>query len=174
MAELREHYLGLGALRHRRELPVSELWHEVWIEADTSTVFGALTTKTGVDGWWGPVTGVAPKVGAVLEFDHGLGAPLRMEIVEFDAERRVVWRCVSMFEDSSNPASEWQGQVLAFDVAPRAAVALLGTTQDVTVLTFHNTGWPEESRWRGFCNSAWGETLGVKLKSFCETGVSPA
>ena len=153
---------------------MTEIWHEVWIEADASTVFAAVTTKVGIDGWWGPVDGVAPRVGAVLEFDHGLGAPLRMEVVEFMAGERVTWRCVSEFDDPSNPASEWTGQTLRFAVTPRQPVALLGGTQDVTVLTFRNDGWPDNSRWRGFCNTAWGETLGVKLKSFCESGsVSP-
>ena len=81
---------------------------------------------------------------------------------------------LSTFDDASNPASEWHGQVLAFDVEVRRPVALLGGTQNVTVLTFRNSGWPEDSRWRGFCNTAWGETLGVKLKSSCETGARSA
>ena len=42
---------------------------------------------------------------------------------------------------------------------------MLGGTQDVTVLRFRVTGWPDEARWYGFCNAAWGETLGVKLRN---------
>jgi uncharacterized protein YndB with AHSA1/START domain len=162
--------VAVGSSRGDEGVPMVEIWHEVWIDAEASTVFAALTTKSGIDGWWGPVTGVQPKVGAVLEFDHGLGAPLRMEIIEFEAERRVVWRCLAKFDDPTNPPSEWNGQVLAFDVTGRRPVPLLGGMQKVTVLTFRNSGWSEASRWRGFCNTAWGETLGVKLKSFCETG----
>ncbi len=75
---------------------------------------------------------------------------------------------VSAFSDPTNPASEWLGQTFAFRLAPRHDVALLGGTQNVTVLHFDNVGWPPESRWYGFCNAAWGETLSVKLKNACE------
>jgi uncharacterized protein YndB with AHSA1/START domain len=148
---------------------MAEIWHEVWIGAPAERVFDALTTKAGLDRWWGPVIGAQARVGYVVEFDHGLGENLRMEIVELEPNRLVVWRCISVFDDPSNPASEWFGQTLRFEVAPRGEVALLGATQDVTVLTFRNAGWPSTSRWCGFCNAAWGETLGVKLKSSCET-----
>jgi hypothetical protein len=151
---------------------MTDIWHEVWIEAPTRTVFDALTTKDGLDGWWGPVAGAEPRIGYVIDFDHGLGAPLRMEIIDLVADQRVAWKCVSEFEDPTNPASEWTNQTLRFDVAPRRPVALLGGMQDVAVLTFHNSGWPADARWRGFCNTAWGEVLGVKLKSFCETGAA--
>lgn len=147
---------------------MSELWHEVWIAAPTERVFDALTTKAGLDGWWGPVVAAEARVGYVVDFDHGLGEYLRMEIVDLVPNRRVTWKCVSAFDDPTNPASEWSGQTLRFDLAPRADVAILGDTQSVTVLTFHNDGWPADSRWRGFCNAAWGETLSVKLRTFCE------
>ena len=146
-----------------------EIWHEVWIEAPTAQVFAALTTKPGLDRWWGPVVAAEARVGYVVEFDHGLGDTLRMEIVELVPDQLVVWQCVSVFDDPTNPASEWFGQTLRFELAPRGEVALLGGTQDVTVVTVRNAGWPSTSRWRGFCNTAWGETLGGKLKSSCET-----
>jgi uncharacterized protein YndB with AHSA1/START domain len=148
---------------------MSELWHEVWIAAPTERVFDALTTKAGLDGWWGPVVAAEARVGYVVDFDHGLGEYLRMEIVDLVPNQRVTWKCVSDFDDPTNPASEWSGQTLRFDLAPRADVAILGDTQSVTVLTFRNDGWPADSRWCGFCNAAWGETLSVKLRTFCET-----
>lgn len=149
-----------------------ELWHEVWIAAPAERVFDALTTKGGLDGWWGPVVAAEARIGYVVEFDHGLGEHLRMEIVDVVPNRRVTWRCVSVFDDPTNPASEWFGQTLRFDLAARGDVALLGGTQNVTVLTFRNDGWPADSRWCGFCNAAWGETLSVKLKTFCETNTA--
>ena len=45
------------------------IWHEVWIEAPTERVFEALTTKHGLDGWWGPVLNAEPTIGSVIEFD---------------------------------------------------------------------------------------------------------
>jgi uncharacterized protein YndB with AHSA1/START domain len=147
---------------------MTELWHEVWIDAPTEKVFEALTTKDGLDGWWGPVAGAEALVGSVVEFDHGLGAFLRMEIIDLIPNELLAWKCISEFDDPTNPASEWFGQTLRFELSPRSDVAILGGTQRVTVVTFRNEGWPSDSRWCGFCNSAWGETLGVKLKSHCE------
>ncbi len=60
---------------------------EVWIEAETETVFEALTIREGLDAWWGPVSTAEPRVGSIVEFDHGLGEPIRMEITELVSER---------------------------------------------------------------------------------------
>ena len=92
--------------------------HEVWINADPAQVFEALTTRAGLDAWWGRALEAEPRLGSVVEFDHGLGDPMRMEI---------------------------------------------------TVLRFRDTGWAPRSRWYGFCNTAWGETLSVNFKNYCES-----
>jgi uncharacterized protein YndB with AHSA1/START domain len=142
----------------------------VWIDADADRVFEALTTKRGLDGWWGKVVQAEPRVGSVVEFDHGLGAPLRMEVTEIVPNERVAWTCVSTFSESTNPASEWHGQTFVWQITPRGPVGLLGARRDVTVLRLQIAGWPSGSRWYGFCNTAWGETLAVNLKRYCETG----
>ncbi len=106
-----------------------------------------------------------PRIGAVVEFDHGLGDPLRMEITDLVPNERLTWKCVSDFSDPSNPASEWRGQTFLFELPRRGDVELLGTKQNVTVLRLRVTGWPPEARWYGFCNAAWGQTLNVNLKN---------
>src|SRR5260221_14669074 len=83
--------------------------HEVWLNAEREKVFEALTTSEGLDAWWGKVMNAEPRIGAVVEFDHGLGNPLRMEITELIPNERLTWKCVSDFSDPSNPASEWRG-----------------------------------------------------------------
>lgn len=146
--------------------------HEVWVEADTETVHQALTTQEGLDGWWGKAVAAEPQVGAIIEFDHGLGDPLRMEITDLVPNRRVSWKCVSRFSNASNPASEWFGQTLHFDLSPRAEVEILGATQNATVLRLRIDGWPDQSHWYAFCNSAWGQTLNGPLKAHCEAMAS--
>src|SRR4051794_18211042 len=86
---------------------VREMEHEVWLDANPVDVFAALTTKKGLDAWWGPVLNAEPRIGSVVEFDHGLGSPLRMEIIALIPNEKLAWRCVSEFSDPSNPASEW-------------------------------------------------------------------
>jgi uncharacterized protein YndB with AHSA1/START domain len=145
----------------------SESTLEVWIEADHDRVFDAITTRDGLDAWWGRCVAAEPKEGFVVEFDHSLGDLLRFEITELVPDQRVTWMCVSTFEDPSNPATEWRDQRLTFDVQPRRAVELLGTWRDVTILRFTQT-WPPDSRWHGFCMAGWGQVLNDGLKTRLE------
>jgi len=153
----------------KEERTVDVMEHEVWLDADGDRVYSALTTEAALDAWWGPVVHAEPRVGTVVEFDHGLGEPLRMAVSELVPGERVVWRCVSEFRDPSNPASEWSGQTLVWEITPRGTVELLGTMHDVTVLRLRVTGWPADARWYGFGNTAWGQTLAGRLKPSCET-----
>ena len=141
---------------------------EVWIAAERDDVFAALTTVEGLNGWWGPTLEVSAEVGGHVVFDHGLGAPMRMEIVAFDPPARVTWRFVSTYDDVDNPASEWTGQTFDWRIEPRTDHTLLGSSLSVTAVRLTNVGWPAPSRWRGFCTTAWGATLDGRLKPFLE------
>ncbi len=139
--------------------------HEVWINADSQAVFEAISSREGLDSWWGKALSAEPGVGCVIEFDHGLGDPLRMRITDLDPGARLTWRCVSDFSDPGNPASEWLGHRLGFDLKSAAddpALAWMGPRLGVdggTILRFSHTGWTPESRWFAFSNTAWGVTL---------------
>lgn len=140
---------------------------DVWIAADRERVFDAITTREGIDGWWGPALAAEPKKGSVVELDHSLGDLFRFEVTELVPNERVVWTCVSAFDDPSNPASEWRGQRLTFELAPRQPEPLLGAARDVTVLRFTQT-WPDDARWRAFCTAAWGQVFNERLVKLCE------
>ncbi|MGH8929185.1 MAG: SRPBCC family protein [Egibacteraceae bacterium] len=146
--------------------------HEVWINADRATVFQAITSRNGLDAWWGKVLNAEPQAGYVIEFDHGLGDPVRMRITDLIANERLAWKCVSDYSDHKNPASEWLGHRLFFDLEDGgrtgfAPIDSYMTGGDATVLHFWHTGWSKESRWYAFCNYAWGITL-AGLASYCE------
>ncbi|MGY0236770.1 SRPBCC family protein [Longispora urticae] len=153
--------------------------HEVWINADRPTVFAALTTTAGLDAWWGRAVRADPTVGSVTEFDHGLGAPLRMRVTDLVPDQRLEWRCLSDFTEPGNPASEWLGHRLVFalttvrrgDVGPLLAPLITGA--QVTVLRFEHAGWTRAARWFPFCNTAWGHALGTDLRAYCETDAAP-
>jgi hypothetical protein len=144
---------------------MESLEHEVWLAADTEHVFEALTTVEGLDSWWGRVVSAEPRIGFVVEFDHELGEPLRMEITDLVPNERLAWKCISDFSDATNPASEWRNQTFVFELSPRGPIYLLGVMQHVSVLRFRNAGWRPGARWHGFCNTGWGEALGVRLKN---------
>jgi uncharacterized protein YndB with AHSA1/START domain len=160
---------------------VDTIEHEVWIKAPNAAVFKALTTREGLDGWWGSAVRAEPKIGSVVEFDHGHGDLLRMRITELTEHERVVWRCVSDFVEPGNPASEWLGHRLSFDLTSASdddAFRWLGSRlfesaspADVTILRFRQTGWAPDSRWFAFCNYGWGWTF-ADLRNYCESGAS--
>ena len=154
--------------------------HEVWINADKDTVFDALTTQAGLDGWWGKAVSAEPKVGHVVDFDHGHGELLKMRITELVPNDRLVWKCVSDHADPGYPGSDWLGHELRFELAsasddPRSGrlLELLFENQSheqITMLRFEQEGWKDDDRWRAFCNSAWGATLDGASRTYCEGG----
>jgi uncharacterized protein YndB with AHSA1/START domain len=161
---------------------MEEIHHEVWIDAPRPAVFRAITTREGLDAWWGKALTGGDKPGAVIEFDHGFGQPLRMRVTDLDEGARVAWRCVSDVDDERNAASEWLGHRLSFDLrtaegdpaAPWLA-GRLGWSDDptaITVLDFRHEGWLPGARWRAFCNLAWGATL-AGLGQHCERTAHP-
>jgi uncharacterized protein YndB with AHSA1/START domain len=157
---------------------VDTIRHEVWVKADRTQVFDAITRADGLDAWWGKVLHAEPEIGSVIEFDHGLGEPFRMRVVELVPGERLAWECLSDYEDAGNPASEWLGHRLVFNLRAAGddhgsawlAARLFGSDvgEGITILDFRHEGWSEDARWYAFCNSAWGVTLDG-LKKYCET-----
>jgi uncharacterized protein YndB with AHSA1/START domain len=152
--------------------------HEVWINAERSVVFEAITSVAGLDSWWGKAVQAEANIDGVVEFDHGFGEPLKMRVIDLRPNSLVSWRCISEHTEWRNPASEWLGHRLDFELAtPEGDPTFdwfrprLGYPEDptkVTVLNFRHTGWLSDSRWRNFCNLAWGATL-AGLGQYCES-----
>jgi uncharacterized protein YndB with AHSA1/START domain len=149
---------------------------ETWVPAPARTVFEALTTRVGLDAWWGTCLTAEPAVGHVIEFDHHLGDPLRMRVKALEPDRRVAWRCVSDFTDPSNPASEWLGTSITFDLRSAAddpafewMTPRLGLPPDgssaVTIVDFRHANWPEGARWYPFCAAGWASALDAMSRS---------
>jgi uncharacterized protein YndB with AHSA1/START domain len=153
---------------------MTTIHHEVWINAGRDAVFDALTARERLDAWWGKAISAEPRVGHVIEFDHGLGDLLRMRIVDLVPGERLVWKCVTDFLDPGNPASDWLGTRLTFDLRTVRGedvgqlLAPLVTGEEMTVLDFRHSDWPSDARWSAFCNCAWGVTLESGLKAHCE------
>lgn len=152
--------------------------HEIWIKAEAKPVFDAITTRAGLDGWWGKAVSAEPKVGHVIEFDHGHGAPIHMRITDLVPNERVAWKCVSDHPDPEYPGSDWLGTELSFTLSSAADDPVSGwlastlhpdaSPSDFTVLRFEHSGWKRDARWFAFCNGAWGATLNDNLLNYCE------
>ncbi|MGD9991487.1 SRPBCC family protein [Pseudonocardia sp.] len=160
----------LGAAVARGPVDGLAMRHEIWIEAPRKDVYAALTTRDGLDAWWGRVVAAEPVVGAVVEFDHGFGVPLRMRIVDLVDGERVEWECLGGVDDPANPASDWGGTRLSFDLTTVARADLAPpldayvVADEFTVLRFAHAGWARDARWFAFCSTAWALTLESGLK----------
>jgi uncharacterized protein YndB with AHSA1/START domain len=160
---------------------MSAIQHEVWIRAGKQVVFDAVTTQQGLDAWWGTALNGAAQVGEVVQFEHGLGEPLRMQVMDVVPAQLVEWECISDFEDPGSPASEWSGHRLRFELetAPtdtrhawlRERLFAEHPDDEITILRFRHAGWSPDDRWFSFCNTAWGVTL-VGIQQHCEAAAN--
>ncbi len=151
---------------------MATLHHQVWIDAPVSKVYEALATADGLGRWWAPHTSAETDAGLVLA--HGAGTEhgeVRMKVLDRAHDRRVEWEIISTHPRRS-PASAWTGTHIIFEIAemenPGHWLGISDGGPRMTVLEFRHSGWGENSKYFGFCNFAWGETL-LTLKQWCES-----
>jgi uncharacterized protein YndB with AHSA1/START domain len=68
---------------------MSEIFHRVGIEANPDLVFQALTTQSGLSGWWTEETKAKAEEGALLTFQFGKYGSVKMEVVALVPGRKV-------------------------------------------------------------------------------------
>ena len=132
--------------------------HQVSIRTPASSLYGALTTESGIAGWWDKPTAINSHPGVTWEFrpgpEHGV---LKMRVIDDIPYRRVEWECIST-HPANSPAFAWTGTHIIFEIAER---------NGTSTLTFRHTGWDENDEYFGFCNYNWGVALQT-LKVQCE------
>lgn len=158
--------------------------HDIFLNAPRNVVFDALTTREGLDGWWGTAIAATPEAGTSVELDHGFEQPLRFEVLECVEGSRVSWRCITDLADPSIPTTEWAGHELTFDLSDAKTDTAFeylvnrfypdADRSGITIVHFEQRGWRPEDRWYAFCNGAWGATLNDKLLPWCEAQAGTA
>ena len=148
--------------------------HEVLIGAPANAVFDALTTQKGLSGWW--TAGVTAKAerDSVARFPFGPEYFKEMRITELEPPKRVKWDCITGVD-------EWVGTKFSFELESGDRDSLLRSRPEaedqikqlksdtLTLLSFSQDGWREESPMFAECNYTWGQFL-RSLKLLCETG----
>ena len=130
-----------------------DILHRVGIKAAPREVYGALTTRDRLAGWWTSDTRGKTGTGGVIHFQFGERGFIEMKVLELAPEQRVVW------EVTGGPG-EWIGTRVIWDLAPEGA----GTT-----IRFKHQGWREPGDFMGHCSTKWGTFL-LSLKSLLESG----
>lgn len=130
-----------------------DILHRVGVQAPPREVFGTLTTRDGLAGWWTGDTRGRTGSGGTIHFQFGERGFIEMKVLELVPERRVVW------EVSGGPA-DWIGTRIIWELAPEGT----GTT-----IRFKHQGWREVSDFMGHCSTKWGTFL-LSLKALLESG----
>jgi uncharacterized protein YndB with AHSA1/START domain len=131
--------------------------HALDVHADPATLFHALTTSAGLDGFWTVDSTAEPRAGSVAEFGFA-GAPyrLKMRVERLEPDAQVVWRCLGDFPF-------WPDSTVTWSLSP----ANNGTTSVLFRHAGFNDGYPEPAF--GSVNFTWGQIM-ARLKAFVESG----
>jgi uncharacterized protein YndB with AHSA1/START domain len=133
--------------------------HAVEVGATKDVVFEALSTRSGVAGFWTSDLDLEPVVGSEGRFGFP-DAPvdLRMRVEALESGRSVRWSCLGDFPF-------WAGTSVTWELSSGVAG---GTT-----VTFRQDGWPADYPDQAYAqvNYTWGRIVGA-LKDYVESGVA--
>jgi uncharacterized protein YndB with AHSA1/START domain len=128
---------------------------EVQFSKQPEVVFDALTSLTGLAGWWSPVTG-SGATGGELRFSHQHADSLAITVDTADRPRTVAWTVLAY---TLNP--EWVGTHITFVLRPGHSG---GTT-----LEFRHQGLTPKLECYDHCSRGWDYFL-PSLRDYVDTG----
>jgi uncharacterized protein YndB with AHSA1/START domain len=131
---------------------MSDILHEIHIDAPASKVYSALATVPGLAGWWTTTTGGESSVGKTVEFRFNKHVvPMRVD--EMSTDKRVAWQCQEIDTD-------WAGTKVTFDL-----------TEDNgrTRLLFGHREWKKANDFYAHCTMKWATFL-LSLREYVERG----
>lgn len=130
--------------------------HQVEIHANKADVYNALTTNTGIRGWWTSDCEMTTTEGGLCQFFfNDRSTHFTMRAQKLLPEQRIFWVC-------EEGPKEWKQTELWWEISE------IGNNQ--CLVDFKHMNWQRDDGLFPLCNSTWG-TLMTHLKSYCETGV---
>ncbi len=137
------------------------IYHKIGIRSEPEQVVDALTTKTGLAGWWtreveGPFAKGNSAIGEAIRFRFGEKGGFDMKVKEV-GPARVSWECIAGPED-------WLGSNIDFDLQ-----RMQSPDGAMTVIFFRHRDWQKESEFTAHCSMKWATFL-LSLKELVETG----
>jgi uncharacterized protein YndB with AHSA1/START domain len=140
---------------------MNRIYHKVGIQATAERIFNALTTQSGLAGWWtnevtGAFSGGHSRPGETIRCGFGSLGSMEMEVDELSRERKVRWECKKGPED-------WIGSHIEFTLEKSS------TNDQMTIVYFNHQDWKKESEFMGHCSMKWAVFL-LSLKSLIEKG----
>jgi uncharacterized protein YndB with AHSA1/START domain len=137
-----------------------DIKHNLVIKASVNTVYNAVATQNGINGWWSKDCKVGEAVGekSILNFDkQGKIVTMGFLTKELVPNKKVVWECI----ENGNPA--WLGTKIITEITER---------NDGADVIFTHADFDE--KWAGqdpfeMTKQGW-EHFVNSLVSYCETG----
>lgn len=127
--------------------------HQVGISGNIEAVYKALSSVSGLMGWWTNDVSGSADIGSVLAFRFNGGGP-DFEVGELVPNSKVVW------QHRGDIPQEWQGTEISFS---------LTSTETQVIVRFRHANWQSTSNFMAHCSTKWAVFL-LSLKDLIETG----
>ncbi len=115
-----------------------------------NSIHQALTTLSGLQGWWTQGTSGNPEKGGTIAFRFGDNGGFDMKVI-LATKQQVHWQCVGGPED-------WLDTRIEFDIQE---------SEKQTKLMFRHVGWQQENPFFHHCSMKWATFL-LSLKDYVE------
>ncbi len=132
---------------------MTEIHHQLYINASCAKVFVAISSQRGLSKWWGDTNDIRTDFGALLPFIIEDGTIQTLKIIDAKLAQSLAWKCVE-------GSSDWLDTDILFQLNKEG----LGTT-----VHFRHTGWKRNNEQYACANYLWSRRLSY-LKELCETG----
>ena len=131
------------------------LVHQVNVKATPDTIYKAVSTEQGLQGFWTSDSKAEPRVGSIATFGFG-GPTQRMRIDELVPGKRVKWTALADFPN-------WDRTTVSWEISP--------AENGETGVLFRHADWPASVTQDdlGSINYSWGLIV-ERLKNYAETG----
>ena len=131
----------------------------ILVNQSPQEIFSAINN---VGGWWqGEVEGPTDKLNDEFTYRMGDIHFSKQRVVEFIADKKVVWLVTESKLNFTKDKSEWTGTTIRFEIAE-----INGQTQ----LRFTHVGLVPEIECYGGCSGAWGDLIQKSQFSLITTG----
>ena len=137
---------------------MANIIHRVGIKSPPKKVYAAVSTITGLAGWWTDSVEGDDKTGGKITFrfladDGNEIGKMVMEVKQLTPDEHVRWLCV-------DGPPEWIGTEITFDMSVQ---------DNQTILIFGHRNWREEVEFMAHCSMKWAVFL-LSLRQYVETG----
>ncbi len=137
---------------------MTDIIHEITVNAPADTVFDAIATEAGLKGWWTTDARASGRMGGTASFGfYKKKMTLDMRYDALERGKRLQWSV-------TGGPDVWRGTAVSFDLEP--------AEEGATKVRFRNSGWKTpDGIYPAMINTGWGGLM-YHLKKYAESGKS--